>query len=451
MSLKIKILLLAILPLLLMTGIIARVSFQVERDFSAKQKSIFEEGLRASKAKELESLLNLALSAIQSPLNNSTMSEAQAQEKVKKIINDLNFGEDGYFFIYDLEGVNLVHPAQPQLVGKNLYNKQDSKGRFVIRELLAVAQKGGGVTHYRWVRPSTQLEENKVGYVQLLPRWGWVLGSGLYDITAEVEKSYKLLQANVHDTFQTILIILAVTILIIITLVFWTNLRESRLASQHLQDLAHNFVQLQVEERRRFSQELHDGINQLVTVAKYRIELALKQLKRGAGDYRENLAKALTTLDEAIKEVRGISHALRPGLLDEMGLGPALNSQLNQFRERTGITVQSTFDLRPQGVPDDAAIILYRVVQETLTNIERHAAAHQVIFVLKQTVQYLQLEISDDGHGFNIAALLPGKGIGLKNMRERVELLGGQFNLKSTRGQGTTIQATLPLSMFGRS
>jgi len=439
------------MPLLLLTGLIAWVGFQIERDFSTEQRRIFEVGLLASKAKEIESHLNVALSAIEPTLNDSRLSEAAAQEEVKRIINNLRYGKDGYFFLYDRHGVNLVHPAQQNLVGKNLYDKQDSEGRFVIRNLLEVAQKGGGIMHYRWERPSSHLEEEKVGFVQMLPRWGWVLGSGLYDVTAEVETSLKQLQANVHDTFRNILLILAFTISLIVALVFWTNLHESRLASQHLQELAHNFVQLQVEERRHFSRELHEGIPQLMAAAKFRIELALTQINKGSEQYRESLAKALTTLDGAIKEVRGISHALRPALLDEMGLGSALNSLLMQFQERTGITAQRNIELRPQGVPDDAGIMLYRVVQEALTNIERHADAHQVTLRLQQTARHIHLEVSDDGQGFDLAKVAPGRGIGLINMRERVELLGGQFRLDSAPGQGTNIRATLPLSMFKRN
>ncbi len=448
MSLKIKILLLAVLPLLLLTALIAWFSFQVEQDLSDKQKMIFESGLRASKINQLESHLKMALSAIEPTLNDSKLSEALAQEKVKHIINNLRYGQDGYFFVYDRHGVNLVHPIQKELVGENLYNKQDSEGRFIIRELLEVAQRGGGVTHYRWEKPSTHLEEDKVGYVQMLPRWGWVLGSGLYDITAEVEKNFNQLQTIVHNTFRNILLILTVTISIIVIVVFLTNLHESRLASRRLQELVHNFVRLQVEEHRGFSQELHDGINQLVTVAKYRIELALNQINKGAGEYRENLAKALTTLDETTKEIRRISHALRPGLLDEMGLGSALSRHLIQFQERSEIIVTSTLDLNAQEVPDDAAIMLYRVVQEALTNIERHAVAYHVDLRIKQTAHDIHLEISDDGQGFDPNNIPLGKGIGLKNMRERVELLGGLFDLESAPGQGTHIQATLPLSMY---
>ena len=159
MSFRIKILLLAVIPLLLLTGVIAWVGFQIEREFSAEQERILEGGLRASKAKELESHVRLALSAIGPTLSDPTLTDEAAQEQTKRIINDLRYGQDGYFFLYDEHGVNLVHPIQKHLVGKNLFGKQDSEGRFVIRELLEVAQRGGGIVRYRWDRPSTHREE----------------------------------------------------------------------------------------------------------------------------------------------------------------------------------------------------------------------------------------------------------------------------------------------------
>ncbi|MBI4757381.1 MAG: cache domain-containing protein [Betaproteobacteria bacterium] len=445
MSLRIKVFLLAVLPLLLLSGVIAWVGVQMEREFSREQKRIFEGGLRASKEKELESHLKMAFSVIEPVLNNKSLSERDAQAEVKRILTHLRYGQDGYFFLYDGNGVNLVHPIQKDLVGRNLHDLQDSEGRFVIRDLLRVAQQGGGVVHYRWNKPSTGKEDEKVGYVRMLPRWGWMLGSGLYDVSAEVGKSLKQINANVQHTFRSILLVLALTILLIIALVFAINLHESRLADRHLRGLVHNFIQLQVDERRRFSRELHDGINQLMVAAKFQIDLALTQAGKGNDQYRDSLGKALGTLDTAIKEVRHISHALRPILLDEMGLEPALKNLLERFRERSGVAVQWVYELDPEPVPDDTGIMIYRVIQEGLTNIERHAGARRVSLALRQAGKAIQLALHDDGRGFEPDGFTTGRGIGLKNMRERTELLGGQFRLESSPGGGTHIYATLPM------
>jgi two-component system NarL family sensor kinase len=260
-----------------------------------------------------------------------------------------------------------------------------------------------------------------------------------------VQKSLQQVSENIQNTFRYILILLGCTILFIIVLVWLVNWHESRLADRHLRALVHNFIQLQVDERRRFSRELHDGINQLMVATKFRIELAIRQIHKGNGEYQASLTTALDTLDECIREVRQISHGLRPDLLDRMGLETALDSLAKKFHERTGIAVQKEFAFHPATLPDDVAIMLYRVVQEALTNIERHASSRYVSIHLQRLGDGVQLDIRDDGVGFDPTRLLAGQGIGLKNMREWMELLGGQLWLDSTPGQGTRIHATLPL------
>jgi two-component system NarL family sensor kinase len=371
---------------------------------------------------------------------------------VKRLFNEeLFFGEDGYFFVYDSQGVNLVHPVKPDFVGKPKLDLQDSAGSYVVQNLLAQAKRGSGLVPYRWIRPSTGQEEYKVGYARMLEPWQWMVGTGLYDVNAEVERNLQQASSSVQRTFHSILWLLAGTILVILALVLLVNLHESRMADRHLRELVHNFIQLQVEERRRFARELHDGINQLMVAAKFRIELALRQMSKGSGEYADTLATALATLDESIREVRRISHGLRPDLLDEMGLEAALERLAGQFHERTGIRIHKQLDIQPATMPDDVAIMLYRVVQEALTNIERHASASEVGIRLHQGRQEAQLDLHDNGAGFDPTHLPPGKGIGLKNMRERVELLGGQLRLESAPGRGTRIHATLPLDIIARS
>ncbi|MBI3776186.1 MAG: cache domain-containing protein [Gammaproteobacteria bacterium] len=448
MSFKIRIILLALLPLLLLTAAIAWIGTQKARDLSDTQSRLFEAALIAAKQGELERYVRLAQSAIAPVLDDSGRDLLAAQAEVKRILTHLKYGEDGYFFVYDSQGVNLVHPIQKELVGRDLHELRDSRGHYVIRDLLDKAQQGGGFVRYFWNKPSARAEREKLGFVQLLPKWGWMLGSGLYDddIATEVEKVRVQVKANVEATFTLILTILGLTTLLIVSLVFATNLREGRLANRRLQELAHNFVRRQVEERRRFSRDLHDGINQLMVAAKFRIELAQSQAEKGNEQYRESLSGALSTLQGAIKEVRRISHDLRPGLLDDMGLELALKDMFEQFHERSCVHVELVFELSQAALAPDVEITLYRVAQEALTNIERHAYARHVALQVRQSYNCVQLELRDDGCGFDPAQSAATPGIGLKNMRERIELLGGQFELHSVPAQGTRIRASLPLA-----
>jgi two-component system NarL family sensor kinase len=450
MPFKMKVLLLAVLPLVLLFSVIAWVGFQIAADFIPEQNRIAGDSLRTAKEQALIAHVRMAISSIQPVLDNKGLDKQAAQTRVKNILRDLRYGKDGYFFVYDRAGIMQVHPFLTVQEGQKLEGKQNE----VVQKLLATAQARpeGGIVYYNWDKPSTRIveEEPKVGYAQMLPGdWGWMLGTGLYDVNVEVEQSLAKLNAGVQYKFQTILLVLGAAALLVSVLVFFTTLHESRLADRHLRELVHNFVQLQVDERRGFARKLHDDINQLMIAAKRQIETALLQAEKGNAQYKATLAESLKTLDMTIEGIRVTSHALRPALLDEMGLESALKFLLEKFQARTNITVQQAYVLGDKPVPDDAGITIYRVVEQALANIENHAKAQHATLALEQTCQSLQLTLHDDGQGFEPGEIL-GKGIGLKNMRERVELLSGDFVLESATGQGTRIQAILPLTLFER-
>ena len=438
MSIRLKLIMLAVLPLLIVTGVVTWIGVKEVKRISDEQITLFEEKLLKSKERALKEYIDIALSAIAPVLQDKKLDEQSAQAQVKKIIDSLNYGKDGYYFVYDSQGMSLVHPIQKYLVGKNLYSPDDKQGDQTIKELLRIAAVGGGFHQYSWNRPSTHLNEKKIAYVIKLSRWGWVLGSGLYldDIANEVAVLRQQVDKNMQKNITAILLLLVTTTLLIILLTLFINIQEGRLADRRLRGLAKNFVSLQIKERRHFSRELHDGINQLMVAVKFRMELGINQINKEteATQLLDNLKLGLTTINEAIQEVRRISQALRPGLLDEMGLEAALNNLLDQFQERTRISLKREFSLRPtEAPPDDVAITAYRVVQEALTNVERHAQATQFTLKVLQTSAHLKLHLQDNGQGFSTDAKQNNgaTGMGLTNMRERVELLGGEFQIQS--------------------
>lgn len=446
LSLRTKVLLLAIVPLVMLAAVIAFASYQVERYVFEEQKPLLEASILSSKERELAFLLDLAFSTIKPILARDDWSEEQKQQAVKDLFSkELVFGDDGYFFIYDQKGVNIVHPKLPHLQGKSLWDYQDSAGNYVIRLLLAQAQQGKGLVHYRWKRPTTQQEEEKIGYAKMLKDWNWMIGTGFYDVNKEVQKNLEQAESSVKHTFNTILVVLVVTILIMILLVFLVNLRESHLASQNLKVLIQDFIQLQVEERRHFARELHDGVNQLLVAAKFKIALALRQIQKGSDESNKSLEASLKILDDSIHEIHNVAYGLRPALLDEMGLAVALNQLVTDFNERTGINLQTHLEIDVAEISSSTAIMVYRVVQEALMNMEYHAQTATALLKLTQDSHNLYLTINDQGIGFDPDHLSAGKGLGLKHMRERIELLGGTFKLTSSQGQGTQIKATLPL------
>nr|WP_320135727.1 cache domain-containing protein [uncultured Amphritea sp.] len=445
-SLKTKMLLLSIIPLILVTVAITLISLNQARLLSEQEIKTFEENLLASKRQELQHYVDLAMTSIAHVVAEAGPADRAAEAEVKRILHSLTYGDDGYFFVYDAKGVSLVHPIQSELVGKNLFDLQDTNGDYVIRNLLRLAKEGGGFHRYLWRKPSKGDLEDKLSYVVQIPKLNWMMGTGLYidDIAKEVATTRLKVTHNIRNTFFTVVAILAATVVIIALLALGLNVHTSQLADTRLREVAHRYVQFQVSQRRNFARELHDGINQLMVSVKFRIELARDKLQPEDTKARAELERGSEVLNQAIQEVRRISHDLRPIQLDDLGLEPAIKGMVEEFSERTGVVSQLRLELPQQRLPDDIEITLYRIGQEALMNIDRHANATNVSFRIWQDENLIWIEIRDDGYGFNVTEK-NAEGIGLLNMRERSELLSGQFSVRSKPGGGTRIRAGFSL------
>ena len=451
MTLKIKALILTLLPLMIMSVVITSVHQRQTRQLSEQENVTFERTLLASKRAALRHYVELALASINSSLAklDSGAPRLQVEAEVKETLSALAFGSDGYFCAYTAEGVNLVHSVQPHLIGQNLFHRQDSDGKFLIQALLQRASVGGGYERYKWLKPSVGVVADKLAYVVTIPELEWMMGTGLYldDITAEIAAIRKDVQRNIQDTFFQMVAILSITVIVIILLGLIINIRESQLASQRLQELAQNSLKLQVNQRRTFSRELHDGINQILVSTRMWLNLVDKKWQQDSA--RKHLGKAMETLDQAIHEVRRVSHDLRPIVLDDLGLEAALSELLEGIAQRRGIQVTTTIYLH-QALPDIVEISIYRIAQEALTNIEKHAGATEVTLTLRDQGGVVSLLVEDNGCGFKKPYQ---EGLGLNNMRERAEILGGSLQINSQPRTmdkqpitGTTISAVIYLA-----
>ncbi|MCK8074023.1 cache domain-containing protein [Vibrio sp. 1CM23M] len=445
MPLKAKLILLTLLPLLLVTASISWISLHQTKTLGAKEVEIFRDSLIKSRENALKDTVDLAFDAIEHIYNDPNIQEAQAKIKVRTILSKLRYGSDGYFFAYDRHGTNLVHPIQPELIGKNLLQLQDEDGDFLIEALLREAQTGGGFHQYLWQKPSTGEVVSKLSYAAWLERWDWMIGTGLYieDVHQEVASMQAAINKNIETTFFSIVVILSVTVAVIIVLTLAINMHEHRIADNNLKELAHKTVMFQEDEKKHLARELHDGINQLLVSSRCHLELLGNKLQNE--DLKAHLNKSQHSLMRAIEEVRHISHQLRPSSLDDIGLEAALSSLLLDFQAHSGIEVETLFSTQQGKLKSEAATTLYRVVQESLNNIEKHAQATKVTVIAQQIGNVLQLLIQDNGVGFNTYKAMEKRGIGLRNMRERVEFIGGDFELMSEIGLGTEITVLLTL------
>lgn len=445
MPLKAKLILLTLIPLVLVSASISWISIYQAKTLGQREVEIFHNNLIQSKEAALKDTVDVAFDAIAHIYNDPSIEESVAKAQVKAILNRLSYGSDGYFFVYDKFGVNLVHPVQSELVGQNLLGLQDENGDRLIEALLYQAQSGGGFHQYLWKKPSTGEVVPKLSYSGWLDKWEWMVGTGLYieDVSQEVASMRAAVNKNIETTFFSVVVILVVTVAVIIVLTLAINLHEHRLADKNLKELAHKTVMFQEDEKKHLARELHDGINQLLVSSKCHLDLMSHRLEDEK--LKLHLDKSQRSLITAINEVRHISHQLRPSALDDIGLEAALATLLQDFHSHSGIAIDSHFDTQQQRLSSEVATTLYRVAQESLNNIEKHAKAKKVTVTLQKMGNMLQLLIRDDGIGFVANHAVHRQGIGLRNMQERVEFIGGEFELISEPGLGTEITVLLNL------
>lgn len=461
MKLRLKILLLAAVPLLVAVAAITVAVYVQGLQLAQREKQVVESAWLASKEGELRHYVNLAYSAI-APLQAAADDDATRQRALD-LLAQMEFGHDGYFFVYDLQGRNLMHPRQPELVGQELWELRDTKGQPVIQNLLTAARRGGQdgeAVHYLWEKPSTLQTEEKLGYVVVLERWGWMLGTGIYldDVQQALERIDAAAQANIRSMFAWVAGIAAVSILGVAACGLALNISDHRQSDAKLRLMARQLVRSQEDERARLSRELHDGISQVLVSIKLSLEAARERLRqtlpaepRALAHIDTPLGGALDRLNTAVGEVRRISHNLRPTLLDDLGLPAALEHLGREFAipSQDGappLAVRLHTAGQPVKLPEAYATALFRVTQEALTNVIRHAGATRADMTLAYSSRDLRLTIADDGRGFDYAEVQqdPRRGIGLRNMRERMNALAGTLTFHSTT-HGTVLQAWLPL------
>ena len=217
---------------------------------------------------------------------------------------------------------------------------------------------------------------------------------------------------------------------------------EARVMQENLRHLSNRVLYIQEEERKRISRELHDEVGQALTAVNVHLAMARKS-PDAAG---EQIAEAEKLVEQTMVAVHRFARELRPAILDDLGLAAALRSHIQSFAERTKLQVNFEADPIVEQLGDDEKMVVYRVVQEALTNIARHAEATQVNIHMRATRVALRLEISDNGKAFSSAQKETSqKRLGVLGMQERVRLVNGTFHIDAREGKGTTIRVDLPL------
>lgn len=228
------------------------------------------------------------------------------------------------------------------------------------------------------------------------------------------------------------------------------DITDLKRAEERIRALTSRLMRLQDDERRHISRELHDSLAQYLTSIKINVELVKRESTSIEERHRALLAESSETLDRCVQEVRSVSYLLHPPLLDELGLLAALRWFTAGFAERSGIEVNLNTPDEFSRLPEEMELAVFRIVQESLTNVQRHSRSEAAWVTLSEHKDRVELRISDSGVGVSaeiIEQIKQGRaieGVGLRGMHERVRELGGQMEIESS-GLGTAVLAVFPL------
>jgi len=265
-----------------------------------------------------------------------------------------------------------------------------------------------------------------------------------------------------HEGLQRLLLMLALSVLLSVLVAFISIRHSDNLANKaekhyaeveqakgELQRLSARLLEVEEEGRRQLARELHDEIGQALALLQIEVSRAQAAAVSGqAANLQDRLEKARALAAGTVQTVRDISVLLRPTILDDLGLAPALQFQVEHFLKRNGITCEYVEENVSDHLPDPVKTCVYRIVQEALHNCEKHSGASKVRVAVQQSSGILQVEILDDGRGFEVNAKgMPSKttGLGLLGIRERAAIVGGSLEIDSAPGRGTRIALRIPV------
>jgi PAS domain S-box-containing protein len=224
---------------------------------------------------------------------------------------------------------------------------------------------------------------------------------------------------------------------------------ELRDSQRRLKEFSRKSIEALEADRKAVSRELHDSIGGNLAAIKFALESIVKKIGERPDAATNSLEKTISHLAETIKECKRISANLRPEIIDDRGLLPTIDWHIRQFSQHySQIKIVQQIDIDEREVPEPLKIVIYRVIQEALNNAAMHSKADMIYIRLKKSDNYFEAEVEDNGRGFDFKGVSNGgdrsSGFGLKSMRERVEIIGGSFTLRSLSGKGTCIRIALP-------
>jgi signal transduction histidine kinase len=296
---------------------------------------------------------------------------------------------------------------------------------------------------------STQVRQHRAELIQMVDQLDAISARQMAASDARMSETF----ARLRGRLALILAIAVGSGLLLAGFTIWRTLRLEKELEQRYQEvlqtqrelaeLSARLVSAQEEERRNISRELHDEVGQSLSALLMEAGNAAANVPADAIHVRQHVDSIKKLAEASVNIIRNMTLLLRPSMLDDFGLVPALEWQAREVSKRTGIRVQVAAADSAGELPDALKTCIYRVVQEALHNCARHAQARTVRVVVRQEDSRIVLSVEDDGRGFDARRV---RGLGLVGMEERVRHLGGAFNINSSPGAGTKLKIELPLA-----
>jgi len=225
-------------------------------------------------------------------------------------------------------------------------------------------------------------------------------------------------------------------------------LKQSDHLQEELRRLSRQILSAQEDERKKISRELHDVIAQTLTGINVRLAKLKQEAAANTKGLDQNIARTQRLVEHSVNIVHRFARELRPTVLDDLGLIPALHTFMKGFRKQTGMQVSLSAFAEVEQLTGERRTVLFRVAQEALNNVNRHAEANRVDVKIQKLDNAVCMTIKDNGKGFPVQHTLrskKNKRLGLLGMRERLDMVGGKFTITSARKKGTTVLAQIPL------
>jgi len=225
------------------------------------------------------------------------------------------------------------------------------------------------------------------------------------------------------------------------------DITQQKQAILLLRQLSSKIIEAEENERRRVARELHDGVNQTLALAKGKLSFVEHRISPAQRKIKVTSKDAGRLVESAMEDVRRISRNLRPSILDDLGFLPAVRALIDELQNRSKIVIRLALEEKPKNLPRHIELALYRLIQESLTNVEKHSRAASAVVRISRTDATVRVEIADNGiglHGNPRRKKARSGGMGIQGMRERMVVLGGTFHASSTTSGGTVIIAEVP-------